>query len=209
MRAKMRPELRPARTVSAPAGGAPVEYRPWVEVALQVRARVPAWGLEEDGWVHWAVPVRAGRPDLNAARPFDPGRRAAVVGEPPDEVRQGETTLDESEAAGICEVLLARWQPRVHFHSDLRIPSRLEESLEDFRRRCLRLLPPPLRGGGLQGSEAAEAARLAASIESRTIADDELLVLTLRVGLGWYPAGVEPAAAPADPLMRGPAWRGP
>jgi hypothetical protein len=209
MRAKMRPELCPARTVSAPVGGAPFEYRPWVEVALQVRARVPAWGLEEDGWVHWAVPVRAGRPDLNAATPFDPGRRAAVVGEPPEGVRQGETRLDESEAARICEALLARWRPQIHFHSVLRIPSRLEEPLEDFRRHCLRLLPPPLRGGGPQGSKEAEAAPLAASIESRALTDDELLVLTLRVGLGWYPAGVEPVAAPTDPLMRGPAWRGP
>lgn len=205
----MRPELRPARTLSAPAGQSKAGYRPWIEVAVQVRVSVPEWGLDETGWVHWAVPVRVGRPDLNAALPFDPGRRAAVVGEPPGELRRSEASLDGSETARICEVLLARWQPRVHFHSVLRIPSRLEEPLEDFRRRCLRLLPPLLRGGGLQGSEAAEAARLAASIESRALADDELLVLTLRVGLGWYPAGVEPAAAPADPLMRGPAWRGP
>jgi len=207
MQAKMRPELCPARTLSAPAGRPEAGYRPWIEVAAQVRVSVPEWGLDEAGWVHWAVPVRQGRPEPEAAAAFDPGRRAAVSGEPPGELRRGEASLDDSAAAGICEALLARWQPRVHFHPILRLASRLDEPLEGFRQRCMRLLEPVLRGAAEGDAEALARSRLQAPIESLALAGDRLGLLNLRAGVGWYPEGVEPAKPPADPLMQGETWR--
>jgi hypothetical protein len=207
MRAKMRPELRPARTLSAPAGQAKAGYRPWIEVAARVRVSVPGWGLDEAGWVHWAVPVRQGRPEPEAATTFDPGRRAAFPGEPPGELRRDEASLDVSAAARLCEALLARWQPRVYFHPVLGVASRLDEPLEDFRRRCMRLLEPVMRGAAASGREAPDQTRLVAPIESLSLPGDRLQVLSLRAGVGWYPEGVEPAPPPADPLMQGQAWR--
>jgi hypothetical protein len=207
MQAKMRPELRPARTLSAPAGQPEAGFRPWIEVGVQVRVCVPEWGFEETGWVHWAVPVRQGQPEPEAAATFDLGRRAAVAGEPPSELRRAEASLDGPAAGQICEALLARWQPHVHFHPVLRLASWLDEPLEEFRRRCVRLLEGVLRGAAARGKGAAERPRLEAAIETVALAGEQLQVLNLGAGVGWYPESVEPAAPRADPLIQGQAWR--
>jgi hypothetical protein len=200
MRAVRRPDLVRPRTISAPAGAAPAGYRPWIEVAAVVRVSVAGWGLDDTSWVHWAVPVSEGQPEPSSAVTFEPGRRAALPGKPSPELRRGEAALDETAAAGLCEALLARWRPRVHYDAALRLPSRLDEPLEAFRRRCLGLFGPvPGRREGCdRGGEEAE--RLAEAIESRALSGDELEVLLWRVGVGWYPTGVEPAPASADPL---------
>jgi hypothetical protein len=200
MRAVKRPDLVRPRTISAPTGTAPVGYRPWVEVAAVVRVSVAGWGLDDTSWVHWAVPVSDGQAEVLGAVTFDPGRRAALPGEPSPELRRGEAALNETAAARLCEGLLARWQPRVHYNAALRLPSRLDEPLEAFRQRCIDLVGPV--PGRREGSDrdGKETARLAAAIEGRALSAEELEVLLWRVGMGWYPTGVEPAPASADPL---------
>jgi len=197
----MRPELVSPRIISAPAGAAPADYRPWVEVAALVRVSVTGWDLSDEAWVHWAVPVVDGILDVDGAVSFDPGRRAAFPGEPPIELRRGGAALDEAGASGLGEALLSQWKPEVHYHPVLRLASRVDEPSEAFRRRCAALVnrAVPRRDGS--ACDAAEAARLAATIESRVVTGEELEVLHWRVGVGWYPAGVGPAPAPRDPLM--------
>lgn len=200
MRAVKRPDLVRPRTISALTGTAPVGYRPWVEVAAVVRVSVAGWGLDDTSWVHWAVPVSEGQAEPQGAVAFDPGRRAAVPGEPSPELRRSEAALDEAAAARLGEALLARWRPRVHYSAALRLPSRLDEPLEAFRQRCIGLfgsVPGRCEGFDRDGKETK---RLAAAIESRALSGDELEVLLWRVGVAWYPTGVEPAPASADPL---------
>jgi hypothetical protein len=201
MREKMRPELVPPRIVSAPAGTAPADYRPWVEVAALVRVSFAGWDSSDEAWVHWAVPVIEGILDLNGAVSFDPGRRAAFPGEPPVELQRGEATLDEPGASSLGEALLSQWEREVHYHPVLRLASRLDEPSEAFRRRCVALATQavPRREGSAWDPK--EATRLAAAIESRVLTGEALEVRHWRVGVGWYPAGVEPAPAPGDPLM--------
>lgn len=198
MRPVRRPDLVRPRTISAPAGTAPAGYWPWVEVAAVVRVSVAGWGLDDTSWVHWAVPVSEGQPEVSSAVTFDPGRRAALPGEPSPELRRREAALDETVAARLGEGLLARWQPRVHYNAALRLPSRLDEPLGAFRRRCIGLFGPiPGRREGCdRGGKEAE--RLAEAIESRALSGDELEVLLWRVGVVWYPDGVEPAADRAE-----------
>jgi hypothetical protein len=189
--------------VSAAAGSAPASYRPWVEVAALVRMTIAAWGSSDETWLHWAVPVVEGRPDPDGWVLFDPGRRAAFPGNPAPELRAGEVAIDECSAAGLCESLQRRWRPQVHYHPVLRLCSRPDESREEFRRRCASVFSRAAgqRSGGASGGEAS--ARLAAAFESRTLTVDELEVLWWRVGVAWYPEGVGPAPAQADPLMHG------
>lgn len=177
MRAVKRPDLVRPRTLSAPTGTAPVGYRPWVEVAAVVRVSVAGWGLDDTSWVHWAVPVSEGQAELLGAVTFDPGRRAAFPGEPSPELRRGEAALDETAAARLGEALLARWRPRVHYNTALRLPSRLDEPLETFRQRCIGLFGP--EPGRRKGSDrdVKETERLAAVIESRVLSGDELEVM--------------------------------
>ncbi len=207
MRRLMRPEFSAPRTVSSPAGGELQRYRPWVEVSALVRVSVAGWDVAETAWVHWAVPVKDGRADLEGTVVFDPGRRAAAPGEPAAELRAGESALDEEEAVRVCEALAERWRPRLHFHNQLRLASRLDEPPDAFRRRCLALLAPVLRNVD-SSRRKGEFARLAASIESRELRAGELHVLRWRVGVGWYPSGIEPAAAPEDPMMLGSQGQG-
>jgi hypothetical protein len=88
----------------------------------------------------------------------------------------------------------------VHYNAALRLPSRLDEPVEAFRQRCMSLFGPvPVRPEG-SDRNGKETARLAAAIESRALSGDELEVLVWRVGVGWYPTGVEPTPASADPL---------
>jgi hypothetical protein len=200
MRAVKRPDVVRPRTISAPTGTAPVGYRPWVEVAAAVRVSVTGWGLDDTSWVHWAVPVSEGEAEPLGAVTFDPGRRAALPGEPSPELRRGEAALDETVAARLCEALLARWRPRVHYNAALRLPSRLDEPLEAFRQRCIGLFGPV--PGRRQGTDrdVKETQRLAAAVESRVASGNEFEVLHWRVGVGWYPTGVEPAPASVDSL---------
>ncbi len=165
-----------------------------------VRVSVAGWGLDDTSWVHWAVPVWEGRAELLGAVTFDPGRRAAVPGEPSPELRRSEAALDETAAARLGEALLARWRPWVHYSPALRLPSRLDEPVEAFRQRCIGLFGSvPTRCEGFDG-DGKGTGRLAAAIESRVLSGDELEVVLWRVGVGWYPTGVEPAPASADPL---------
>lgn len=163
-----------------------------------VRVSVAGWGLDDTSWVHWAVPVLEGQAELLGAVTFDPGRRAALPGEPSPELRRGEATLDETTAARLGETLLAQWRPRVHYNAALRLPSRLDEPLEAFQQRCIGLFGPvPGRreGSHLGGKENK---RVAVAIESRALSGNDLEVLLWRVGVGWYPTGVEPAPVPID-----------
>jgi hypothetical protein len=195
MRAVKRPDVVRPRTISAPTGTTPVGYRPWVEVAAVVRVSLAGWGLDETRWVHWAVPVSEGRVEPLGAVTFDPGRRAAVPGEPSPELRRGEAALDETAAARLCEALLARWRPQEHYNAALRLPSRLDEPLEAFRQRCIGLFGSVPGRRNRSDRDAKEIERLAAAIESRVLSGDELEVMHWRVGVGWYPTGVQPASA--------------
>ena len=198
MRQKMRPELVLPRTISAPAGTNPVDYRPWVEVAALVRVSVTPWGFSENTWVHWAVPVLEGRLEQAGAVPFDPGRRAAFAGKPPVERRRCEAALDEAVARRLYEALLAQWSPRLHYHPVLQLSSRLDEPVEVFRRWCASLVVRGPRLGKGSASEREAAGRLAEGVETRVLSGGEIEVLHLRVGVGWYPDGVEPATGWAE-----------
>jgi len=203
----MRLEISPSRTVSSPSGIQRRRYQPWVEVSALVRVSVASWGVAETAWVHWAVPVRGGRANLDGAVAFDPGRRAAVPGEPPAEARADWSAFAEGEAVRVCDALAERWTPQLHYHTELRLASSLDEPVEGFRRRCLGVLAPalrsldPTRRGG-------EAARLVAAIESRELGSGELQVMRWRVGVGWYPSGIAPAPARREPMMLGPQGQG-
>jgi hypothetical protein len=198
----VRPELVSPRTVSAPTGDAIPRYRPWVEVSAQVRISVEEWKLDEELWVHWAVPWLESGPDLDAALPFDPGRRAASAGEPPAELRSESVALGEDAAADLCRRLRAGWVPRAHYHPVLHLASGLDESPEAFRRRCVGLFAGAARRVQSPGREGRDAGRLGGAFETRALSGDELAVVRWRVGVGWYPAGVAPAPAPRDPLMQ-------
>jgi hypothetical protein len=171
-------------------------------VSALVHIAVWAWGVEDTTWVHWAMPVHDGRADVERMIAFDPNRRAATLGEPAVSVRAGRSDLNHDEAARVCEVLAEVWNPRLHYHGGLRLASSLDEPVEVFRRRCLALLAPVLRN--LESSRReSESARLISAIESRELSGRELKVLRWRVGVGWYPSGIEPAPAPEDPMMFG------
>jgi hypothetical protein len=198
MQQSMRPELVCPRTVSAPAGSQPSGFRPWAEVAALVRVSVAAWNLSEDTWVHWAAPVAKASPDPGGAFRFDPGRRAAFRGEPPAERRLEELTLDEATADHLCEAVLSGWHPCVHYNTVLRLRSRIDEPLETFRHWCASLVSggPRLRKGSALEREAAD--RVANSIVTRVLSGGEIEVVQLRVGIAWYPDGVEPARCRDD-----------
>jgi hypothetical protein len=198
----MRPELSPPRTVSKPAGAGSATYRPWVEVSAFVHIAVSAWGVEDTTWVHWAMPVDDGRVEVERTINFDPNRRAATLGEPAASARVVRSELNHDEAARVCGILAEVWKPRLHYHVGLRLASSLDEPIEVFRRRCLALLAPVLRTLEPSRRES-ESARLISAIETRELSGRELKVLRWRVGVGWYPLGIEPAPAPEDPMMFG------
>ncbi len=58
-------------------------------------------------WVHWAVPVVGGRPQVAGAFACDPGRRAASPGAPAIEGIGAEVRLDPADAASLCDELAA------------------------------------------------------------------------------------------------------
>ena len=200
MRRRMPPALTPPRTISKPADAGGVPYRPWVEVSVLVRVVVPEWGVEEASWVHWAVPTAGGRVVPERAVPFDPGRRAATPGEPAEDLRAEGLELGEGDAATVCGAIAARWKPRLHFHRRMRLASKLDETLESFRRRCTALAAPALQGLD-PARRGLEAARLLDGIASRELGSGELSALFWRASVAWYPSGTEPQGAPDDPMM--------
>ncbi len=206
MRRVTRVELSPPRTISAPAGARAAPYRPWVEISALARVAVPDWGLTDSLWIHWAVPMRDGSAEPDRAVAFDPGRRAATPGQPAPEARASSGELDQAGAEIVREALVARWSPLLHYHRGLRLASRMDEPIDGFRRRCLALLVPLVRRldatGGGEGSSL-----LVGAIETRALGSGELEVVHWRLGVGWYPSGIEPAAAPEDPRMLQPQVR--
>jgi len=186
---------------AAAAGG----FTAWLEVGALVRVRVEAWQHDERLWMHWAVPCAGGVPEIDAARPFDPGRRAGRAGEPGESVRAGRAP-DERAALAAATGLLAGWRPQLHRHARLGLVSRPDEPVDQFRRRCLGVLGPTIRSGRLGGPAApAELGRLAAEIETRTLGDGEIDTESVQVRVAWYPVDEAPAAAAADLLVGGAA----
>jgi len=158
------------------------------------------WNLSEETWVHWAAPVAQGRPDPGGAFSFDAGRRAAFPDEPPAELRLGELALDEEVAGRLCEEVLSGWRPSVHYNTVLRLRSRLDEPVETFRRWCASLVGKGPRVRNRSAAEREAADRVAESIVTRVLSGGEIEVLQLRVGVAWYPDGVEPAPCRDDRL---------
>jgi hypothetical protein len=183
----------------------PVVFVPWLEVSALVRVRVEEWQHDDRLWVHWAVACPGGAPRLDAARPFDPGRRAGQTGEPSGIQRRG-TAPHHRTAVEAAQRLLADWRPLLHRQGALGLVSRPDEPVEQFRHRCLGALGPAIRSGGLRGDGAQAAlARLAGGIESRTLGPAELEAESLQVRVAWYAEGDEPALAGADLLVDGTA----
>jgi hypothetical protein len=200
MRRPMRLSLVPPRTVSKPTTSTNADYRPWIEVSALARVVVSAWDVKETAWVHWAAPIREGVIDVERVVGFDPGRRAATPCAPGPAVRTEDADVGEEEASRVCKAIADQWRPRLHFHPRLRFASSVDEPSEAFRRRCLALMIPALRN--LEASRrAAETAKLLAEIESRDLNGGEVIVLMWRVGVGWYPAGIEPSCGWGNPMM--------
>ncbi len=141
------PELVPPRTISSPAGSRPRRYRPWVEVAASVRLSRSANRASERVWVHWAVPVVGGRPQVAGAFACDPGRRAATPGAPAADGGGAEVRLGPAEATQLCDELAAA----------------LRRELREA------VAAPPADPD-----------------------DDAVSFERWRIGVGWYPEGIDP-----------------
>ena len=190
--------------MSAAPGARAGVFAPWVEAALRVRILVVEWGHAEESWVHWAIPVAAGAAVPGKTRPFDPGRRAGMPGDPPIGAQRPPFVLDAGGAHAVATQLLALWQPRLHRHAGLGLVSGLGEDAASFRRRCLSPLAALLRQGVMAGEEgAATVARLAGDIETRPLDAGTMEVLVARVGVAWYPAGTSPQDASGELLIGG------
>jgi len=198
-------EVVPSRCLSAPVGAAAAPFSPWIEIAALVNVVVAEWAFSDSFWLHWAVPVWAGRADARAAVAFDPGRRAAYPGEPSEGERAHVCALDSDSARALWESLWSGFQPLLHHHAALGLTSGLGEALSEFRRRCLRLMAPPGDAGLSNERIAAAMAQLAAQIETRPLKESEIRVSRCRVGVGWYPHGVAPSLADPELLVRGAA----
>jgi hypothetical protein len=194
------PALQGPRWIHARGASGGAEFVPWLEVSALVRVRVDAWQHDERLWLHRAVPCADGAPRLDAARAFDPGRRAGRAGEPADSLRAG-APPDERAALEAGARLLAGWRPLLHRHDLLGLVSRPDEPVEQFRHRCLGALGPAIRSGGLRGDGAQAAlARLAGGIESRALGAGEVEAESVQVRIAWYPAD-EPPTTNADDLL--------
>jgi len=208
MRRMLRPWLEPPRTVSAPAGVVPASYRAWIEVAAQLAVEAEPWGASQREWLHWAVPVRDGEPAPEAARTFDPARRAAWSGAPPASRREGEPRLDAERASALCAALAQELAPSLFRSAELGLVSRLGESRAAFKARCLDAAAPAMARGGAAGTAGRRAlATLVGAIEERRLGAEELRFESWRVGVGWYPEGIEPVAPAAEPLLHATGGR--
>jgi len=200
----IQPELVPPRTVSAPVTVVAPDYRPWYEVSARVEARIAEWDWQEASWHHWAVPAKATGAELAGAREFDPGLRAASPGTP-ERAGHPSPPLDAALAGELAQALVGRLRPVVFRQATLGLTSGLDENREAFRRRCLAVIAPAVRSGGVSGeSGAAAMASLREAIEERRLDKRELQVAALRVGIGWYPRGTEPGRASSELLVNGP-----
>lgn len=198
----MRLDLVPPRTLSVPVGLGAARWWPWLEITLQVRADIAAWNVVETRWLHWAAELQEDCRAAEVFRPFDPGLRSARVGEPPEGSRGRPGAVDRAAAERALGGLLAGWAPQIHRSAELDLTSRLDEPLPQFRRRCLRALSGAVRGGVVTGERGAEAvSRVAASVETVVLDGSMLAAVTARVGVGWYPDGIEPALAGSDLMV--------
>jgi hypothetical protein len=203
------PVLLPPRWIHARSGVGAVAFVPWLEVSALVRVHVAPWRHDDRLWLHWAVPCPEATPRIDAALPFDPGRRAGLATEPPGARRQSAAPTDHA-AVDAASRLLAGWRPQLHRQEDLDLVSRLGETGEEFRRRCLGMFGPAIRSGRLRDAAAqAGLSRLAAGIASRTLEPDEITAETLQVRVAWYAQADGPALAGADLLVDGAARRAP
>lgn len=199
------PELKEPRLLHPSPAAADAGFTAWLEVGALVRVRVEEWQHDERLWMHWAVPCAGGVPGIDAARPFDPGRRAGRAGEPGESAR-ADKAPDERAALAAATRLLAGWRPQLHRHARLGAVSRPDEPVDHFRRRCLGVLGPAIRSGRLGGAAApAEVGRLAAEIETRALVDGEFDTESVQVRVAWYPVDEAPATAGADLLVGGAA----
>ncbi len=202
------PVLQPPRWIRTRSDAGAVPFVPWLEVSALVRVRVGEWRHDDRLWVHWAVPCPEGSPRAEAARPFDPGRRAGLAAEPPAAGRVTATPTDQA-AVDAASRWIARWRPLLHRQADLELVSRLGETGEEFRRRCLNMFGPAIRSGQLRGAEAqGELARLAAGVESRVLGPAEIEAESLQVRVAWYAQGDEPLLAGAELLVDGAVRQG-
>lgn len=202
-------ELVPPRTISAPVGFEGRGYLPWVELAVQVRFVVPDWQVRDETWVHWAVEVGRAGVVLESARRFDPGLRAAGAGAPPATSRLIDAVLTARAADECLTALWNGWRPRLQRNRELGLTSLLDETPDAFRRRCLAVFGPAMRGGGLASAEGAAAiGRIAAAIDRIELGETSCVRLRARAGLGWYVQGIEPKRAGADLLLGGVARSG-
>ena len=151
-------------------------------------------------------PCRRGSPDPDGAVPFDPGRRAGVPGDPAPSCAPAKLRSTRRGAAGLCRVARERWRPQVHYHPVLRLSLTARTSRGE---RVSAAVPGALGAAAAaaarQGdASAARAARGGVSRAGRVTGRRARGALRARVGVGWYPAGVEPGRpTPASPLMHG------
>jgi hypothetical protein len=201
----MRLDLEPARTVPPRLDAGAPRWAPWIEVALLVRASVPAWAWAATEWVHRAAEVAGDGTPAGEPVPFEPSARAAFPGEPPPDRRAGPPPrLDHEKARALAVAVLAAWRPAVHRHAELALVSRLDEPADEFRRRCLAPLRPLLQGGGPPPADAAaRLAALARGIQSMTLGPEHLDALCARVAVAWHPAGGGPRPAAGDAMVAG------
>ncbi len=194
----------PPRTVPAAAGEG--GFQPWVEVTLVVRLAVPEWGVSELAFGHWAAPWEPERGSLSW-RPFDPGRRAAVAGIPSG-AEAVELGGHETEVLALqCAALLPG---EMYYQPFLGMVSSLGESFAAFRHRCLKAVAQTVREALVRREPAAAqaVARVVESIERRVLGEGEMDVLEARVGLAYYPEGVEPGVASGNLMVEGgKGWR--
>ncbi|MFI5165295.1 MAG: hypothetical protein ACHQQS_01600 [Thermoanaerobaculales bacterium] len=194
MQRMVRPELTSPRTIPALPGTAPTSFSAWVEIAAEARVSVAEWGVHEDAWLHWTVPVVDGHPLVDRAVRFDPLLRAGFPGEPPAALQGEPASLDEAEAAQLCVALAAGYAPSLLFHPGLGLTSRLDEEAGEFRQRCLAVVAPALQRG-LVGAELVPRALavLRDAVRSHALVGDEFAIKRWLVRLAWYPNGVGPA----------------
>jgi hypothetical protein len=204
----MRLEIAPACHVVAPPGDVAPCHSAWLEGALRLRATVVPWHFREEAWSHWAAPLGGDGASWGAPRRFDPGRFALAPGRP-DGATAPDPALGEQAAAAFVELVIGQWRPVLHRQPELALVSRLDEPLEEFRRRCRSALRPLLTAGPADPAElATESARLSAAIESISLGGEEIIVLHGRIGVVWYPVGREPAAASPELMLAGAARGG-
>jgi hypothetical protein len=197
-------EIAPTCHVAAPAGSAVPDFSPWLEVALRLEIAVAAWQVREQAWSHFAMPLAPDGSVRGAPRRFDPARHALVQGQPASGVIDPDPVAGDDVLVAVVERLIGQWRPLLHRQPALDLVSRLDEPLEEFRRRCRGVLRPLLAARPADAAALAEqAARLTAAIESISLGVDEITVLHGRARVVWRPAGREPAPASAELMLLG------